>query len=71
MEDGCSPGETVYDVMFDCIDYYCIKPVLIPLLRRHSPYVNHYVCVIGLIFLYKTGINTTTQEVLSMALGAE
>ena len=30
--------------MLDCIDYYCIRPVLIPLLRRHSPYVNHCVC---------------------------
>ena len=51
---GVSPGEIVvarktgvpraYDLMLDCIDYYCIRPVLIPLLRRYSPYVNHCVC---------------------------
>ena len=41
--------------MLDCIDYYCIRLVLIPLLRRHSPYV--------------TGINTITQEVLNYGSG--
>ena len=39
LEDRCSPGETAYDLMLDCIDDYCIRPVLIPLLRRHSPYM--------------------------------
>ena len=38
------PGRDCYDVLLDCIDYYCIRPVLIPLLRRHAPYVNHCVC---------------------------
>ena len=24
--------------------YYCIRPVLVPILRRHSPYVKHCMC---------------------------
>ena len=62
-EDGCFPGR----------DGSCAED-------GYSPGETYYdydlmldcsVCVIGLILLYKTGINTTTQEVLSMALGAE
>ena len=37
------PGETVCHVIIGLDDYYCKRPVLIPLLRRHSPYVNHFV----------------------------
>ena len=68
-DDGCFPGrDGLCDLM--CLDeYYCIRPVLVPLLRRHSPYLKHCLCI-GLL-LYKTGISTTTQEVLSMALGAK
>ena len=28
-EDGCSPGETAYELMLNCIDYYCTKTGII------------------------------------------
>ena len=63
---------SIFEALFVYLDY-CIRPVLVPLLRRHSPYHSPYLkhCLrIGLL-LYKIGISTTSQEVLSMALGAK
>ena len=76
---------SILEALFVYLDYYCIRPVLVPLLRRHSPYLKHCLCI--WILLYKTGTSTITQEafsilealfvyldwkdVLSMALGAK
>ena len=45
--------------------------VLMPHVRRYYPHVNRWVWLYIDVMLYMRGINTATQEVLSMALGAE
>ena len=60
---------SILEALFVYLDYYCIRPVLVPLLRRHSPYLKH--CLCNGLLLYKNGISTTTQEVLCMAPGAK
>ena len=44
-DDECFPGrDALYDLM--CLDeYHCIRPVLVPLLRRYSPYLKHCLCI--------------------------
>ena len=42
---GCFPGRGWWNDLM-CLDwYYCIRLVLIPLLRRHSPYPEYIECI--------------------------
>ena len=58
-------------VVINMIQY--IMLVLMPHIRRYSPHVNRWVSSYSDVMMYMAGtcINAASQEVLSMALGAE